>query len=309
MYNRSHSGRARARQCLSNQFSKDKTSAEGFIKKWPLEPSDDPIDENSCITYAVLTTLESSLLLIAKGVQTMFTRNASSPGNRWRIFQHAQENQALARHVQEKWEKMVIPPNGNRKEVDKIAAHVLYQRQGDNWVLVPLPGADDKNVIRYEVDDVVIWSHPPRDKALTKVLREVENFSQVEEDLKHFCDQWTAMKNKEKIPKDRKEGALAQQRDKIKEKFLEMYGFYENLKPLPNSYLWPTLQLGIRNADGSLQRCGDTFAGVYTTFTNEVHHKFCASGVKERPLTKKTVYDNFKSSLAQFDLNFEDMKI
>lgn len=311
MYNRSHSGRASARQCVDDQFIKDKQSAASFIaKKWPVDkrPRSAQIDMNSYITYAVSTTLESSLLLIAKGSETMFTRNTCSvdPGNPWLIFQHAQENQALARHVQEKWEKLTIHPNGNREEVDKIAAHVLYQRKGSNWVLVPLPSADDKNVIRYEAGNTLIWSHPPRDKALTKVLRKVENFSQVEEDLKLFCEEWTDMKNDEGIPEDEKEGALAQQRDKIKEKFLEMYGFYTNLKPLPNSYLWPTLQLGIRNADGSLQR----HRGTYTTFTNEVHHKFCASGVKKRPLPEmETVYDNFKSSLAQFDLNFEDMKI
>ncbi len=271
---------------LRNQHSEDKQSARWFINQNWQAPDNRhvPFDMNSTITYAVCTTLNSSVVLIAKGFESMFTHNGCFAGAL--IHQQAEENEALAQHIQESWENMAI--RGNRDEVNKIAAHVLYRKVDDNWLFVPLPEANEENVVRFEIDDMVIWSHPPSDEPLMEVLRRNQQFTQAEEEL-------TAIVNNANIPEDERVS-------EIRNTFLEMYSFYENLNRLPNSYVWPTLQLGRRTPIGVLQRFETDFSGV-----NEIYHKFHARGVQPRPSpTRETMYNLFTSSVEGFNLSLEE---
>lgn len=307
----------RQRTAAFDQHNQDKISAGDFIdNRWPkLAYTDEPIDMNSAITYAVSTstTLGCSVLLLAKGIESMFTRNTYSndPLNPWLIFQHAEENGALAQHIHDNWAHMAIHQNGNPDEVNKIAEHVVYQKTGNNWVLVN-PQVDGDNVVRFAVDGIEIWSHPPRDEALRTALTEgYPQLPQVEGNLKTLGCQWTdtVARNHPNITPERKQEALETKRRQIKKKFLEICEFYKDLNPVPHSYQWPTLQLGLRNTDGTLQRYGETFAGVYGPYANESHHIFAASNVQPRPLpTEEEVYNDLLPP-AQGNLTFEVMRL
>ena len=305
---------ASTEQKVLRQHHANQASARDFIDQWQVPATNDnPIDMNSMITYAVSTTSGSSLLLIAKGIGSVFTRDTYSadPENPWLIFQHGEENQTLAQHVQERWDNMAVHQNGNRVEVNKIAAHVLYQRQNGKWVLVPAQ-CDSSNNVRFKVNDIEIWSHPPRDEPLMTVLRENEIFRRAEGDLKQSGKALNGIKRDTKIPPDKKQQAVKSKLDAIKQKFLQIYGLYEGFKPLPDSYQWPTLQLGQRTSttgDGTeLQRYGGTFAGVYGSFANPVHHIFPAPHVQlPRGLpTQETVFYNLLPQ-DQFGLSFEEV--
>lgn len=167
------------------------------------------------------------------------------------------------------------------------------------------PQVDGNNNVRFAVDGIEIWSHPPRDEALRPALRESLQFRQAEGDLIRFGHQWIQIANNQNIPLETRPATLETKRVQIKTKFLEIYGFYINR--VPNSYQWPTLQLSLRNTDGTLQRYGETFAGVYGPYANESHHKFAASNVEARPLpTEVEVYNDLLPP-AQGNLTFEDM--
>ena len=300
------------REVVFKNHNLDKDSAESFIRqKWPVPAvNDNPVDMNSFITYAVSTTSGSSLLLIAKGSQSMFTRNSYSkdPENPWLIFQGAEENQGLAQHVQEEWDNMAIHQNGNRAEVDKIAAHVLYQKQNGNWVFVPPSQSGSSNVVRFEVDDVEIWSHPPRDETLMTVLEEMEGFKRAVGDLKQSAKALNNIRTNTKIPQDRKPQAVQSKLDETAEKFSRIYNEYYKSVRIPDSYKWPTLQLGMMSACGTEgQRYGGTFAGVYGSYANEVHMPFYAPGVEPRELpTQETIFYSFLPH-EEFNLGFEEV--
>ena len=278
----------------------DKASALYFIsKEWPAPAyNDDPIDLNSFVTYAVSTTPNSSVLIIGKGFRSLFARNtyATDEAEPWLIFQHAELNEALAEHVQKKWNEMAVHPNGNRVEVDKIAAHVLYEKVNGKWNFVPLPQSDDDNVVRYRVNDIEIWSHPPRDQPLMTVLRTNETFSRAEGKLKQCVKALNDIKRNTRIPPERKAQAVQSKLDDINQTFLKIYGFYEKVKPLPNSYKYPTLQMGQRTSTTGddtepRRRFPRTFSGG--NHANEVHVEFCAPDVQPRGLpTQETVLNN-----------------
>lgn len=285
----------------------DQESADRFIQeRWPVpEVRASKVDMDSIITYAVSTTSGSSLLLIAKGSRSMFTRNSYSKDskNPWLISQNFNENQGLAQHVQEEWGKMAVHSNGSRAEVDKIAAHVLYQKQNSKWVFVPFSESGSSNVVRFRVGDVEIWSHPPRDEALMAALKEMEEFNRAVGDLKQSAEALKTIKGNTKIPPDKKPQAVQTKLDEIAQKFSVIYECYTKVK-IPESFQWPTLQLGQTN-----QRYGGTFAGVYKSYANEVHMRFHAPDVKIRKYelpTKQTIFYSFLPH-EKFNLNFEDV--
>lgn len=327
------------RQIVWEQLGNDERSANEFIDTtWPTPEPEDREDErmsnSSFITYAVSTTLNSSVLLIARGLDTLFTRNTFSedPSNPWLVFQDVKDNQELAQHIQNCWEEMNIQAPGDRTEVDKIAPHILYrrdrreetsgccyhlktifcQRERNEWMLVPL--ANDcvaaDNTVRFRVEDIEIWTHPPRDEALMRTLTNVEGFNRVQGDLRSFVVGWTRIRNNPNIPADKKPGALEEQRVKIKNKFVELYQFYETLDPeaVPVSYQYPTIQLGQRKRNSAeLQRYGRTFAGVYGTFDNETHMKYPAPNATE-PRQLPSEADVYNKLVGLYSgLSFEDM--
>lgn len=285
----------------------DQDSADSFIQQqWPVpKVRVSKVDMDSIITYAVSTTSGSSLLLIAKGSRSMFTRNSYSEDskNPWLISQNVNENQGLAQHVQKEWDKMAVHPNGSRAEVDKIAAHVLYQKENSEWVFVPFSESGSSNVVRFRVGDVEIWSHPPRDEALMAALKEKEEFNRAVGDLKQSAEALKTIKGNTKIPPDKKSQAVQRKLDDIVQKFSVIYEHYTKVK-IPESFQWPTLQLGQKN-----QRYGGTYAGVYKSYANEVHMRFCAPGVEIRKYELPTKQTIFYSLLPheKFNLNFEDV--
>lgn len=98
-----------------------------FIKKeWPTRPTNRPVDIGSMVTISISTSSRSSVLLLSVGphvfAHSTFSNNELHP---WLISQYVEENEALARHITEEWQKMAVP-NGKRQWVDTIAKHIVY---------------------------------------------------------------------------------------------------------------------------------------------------------------------------------------
>ena len=261
--------------------------APAFIgRNWPAPPYNRVTDEAS-IYCAVSTTERSTVMILSKGGGSQFTRNTLSVDEEqpWLIGQFLRANQSLSDHISALWSEKEIHRDENRDLVNQIAEHVVYKydRENNEWRCLPIV-ADDNNVIRFETEDFVMWSHPPRDEPLRTVLRKSRNFKQAVGDLRQRFIRWNAILNDPVIPNDRRPGAQAAVLDQIRTKFADVYRFYEDIRAqnrLPSSYKWPTLQLGVRNGD-QIQRYGETFAGVYERYDDEVHHKFAALNVEAR---------------------------
>ena len=255
---------------------------------WPAPPFNRVTDEAS-IYCAVSTTERSTVMILSKGGGSHFTRNTLSVDEEqpWLIGQFLRVNQSLSDHISALWSGKRIHLDENRDLVNQIAEHVVYKydRENNEWRCLPIV-ADENNVIRYETEDFVMWSHPPRDEPLRTVLRKSNDFKQAVGYLRQRFVRWNAILNDPVIPNDRRPGAQAAVLDQIRTKFAEVYRFYEDIRAqnrLPSSYKWPTLQLGVKNGD-QIQRYGETFAGVYERYDNEVHHKFAALNVEARAL-------------------------
>ena len=272
--------------------------APAFIGRyWPAPPFNRVTDEAS-IYCAVSTTERSTVMILSKGGGSHFTRNTLSVDEEqpWLIGQFLRANQSLSDHISALWSEKEILQGGNRDLVNQIAEHVVYKydRENNEWRCLPIV-ADDNNVIRFETEDFVMWSHPPRDAPLTRVLEDMEdpegqNFNQVKGDMGRFFNELISIRRNIKIPDAKRSIREADQLKKIGVKFSKLYKFYETMQTdnhVPNSYMWPTLQLGVKNGERKLQRYGETFAGVYEKYENEVHHVFPALNVKARALPSK----------------------
>ena len=264
--------------------------APNFIdRNWPAPPFNRVTDEAS-IYCAVSTTERSTVMILSKGGGSHFTRNTLSVDEEqpWLIGQFLRANQSLSDRITVLWSEKEIHADGNPDLVNQIAEHVVYvliNREEEEWRRLPIV-ADENNVIRFETEDFVMWSHPPRDEPLRTVLRKSNDFKQAVGYLRQRFVRWNAILNDPVIPNDRRPGAQAAVLDQIRTKFAEVYTFYEDRRAqnrLPSSYKWPTLQLGVRNGD-QIQRYGETFAGVYERYDDEVHHKFAALNVEARAL-------------------------
>ena len=274
--------------------------APNFIdRNWPSTPYNTVTDEAS-IYCAVSTTERSTVMILSKGGGSHFTRNTLSVDEEqpWLIGQFLRANQSLSDHISTLWSRKEIHRDGNRDLVNQIAEHVVYiltDRERREWRCSEPIVADENNVIRFETEDFVMWSHPPRDAPLTRVLKDMkvpkgENFNQVKGDMGKFFNELISIRRNNKIPDAKRSIREADQLKKIGVKFSKLYKFYETMQTdnhVPNSYKWPTLQLGVRNGEGNLQRYGETFAGVYEKYDNEVHHVFYALNVKARALPSK----------------------
>ena len=288
------------RERVRQQHFKDIEMARSFISnEWPTSQfKSEPVDTASMICWSVSTTELSTVLLISKGLKTAFTRNTYSADEQkpWLIYLTAPENELLSRHISDVWREKTISRSGDPDLVDQIAEHVVYKydRENNEWLLLPI-AADESNVIRFQTDDFVMWSHPPRDAPLTRVLEDMEdpegqNFNQVKGDMGRFFNELISIRRNIKIPDAKRSIREADQLKKIGVKFSKLYKFYETMQTdnhVPNSYMWPTLQLGVKNGERKLQRYGETFAGVYEKYENEVHHVFPALNVKARALPSK----------------------
>ena len=279
------------RERVDQQHLKDMEMARSFIRKgWQTSKcKSEPVDMASFICWSVSTTELSTVLLISKGLETAFTRNTYSADEQkpWLIYLDAAENELLSRHISDVWRKKTISRSGDPDLVDQIAEHVVYKydRENNEWLLLPI-AADENNVIRFQTEDFEMWSHPPRDKPLRTVLGKSDDFNRAVRDLRKRVIRWNAFSNDPEIPNDRRPGAQAAVLDQIRTKFAEVYKFYEDRRAqnrLPSSYKWPTLQLDVKNGD-QIQRYGETFAGVYKYYDDEVHHKFAALNVEPRAL-------------------------
>ena len=275
------------REFVRRRHSEDQfTLAPAFIERdWPPLPYNRLTNEAS-VCCAVSTTELSTVMILSKGVGSMFTRNTLSvvEGQPWLIGQDLLVNKHLSDHISALWSEKKIHPDGNPDLVNQIAEHIVYEcinRKERKWRCLPIV-ADENNVIRFATGDFVMWSHPPRDEPLRTVLRESDDFNQAVGDLKRLFFKWNSTLHNPTIPNDRRPGIQANDLDQIRTKFAEVYRFYEDKKAcLPSSYKWPTLQLGLTNGD---QRYGETFAGVYMRCDNEVHHKFAALNEEARAL-------------------------
>ena len=274
------------RRHLEDQFN----LAPAFIgRHWPSPPYNRVTDEAS-IYCAVSTTERSTVMILSKGGGSQFTRNTLSVDEEqpWLIGQFLRVNQSLSDHISALWSEKEIHRDENRDLVNQIAEHVVYiliDREREEWRCLPVV-ADENNVIRFETEDFVMWSHPPRDEPLRTVLRKSNGFNEAVGYLRQRFVRWNTILNNPVIPNDRRPGNQAAVLDQIRTKFAEVYKFYEDRRAqnrLPSSYKWPTLQLGVRNGD-QIQRYGETFAGVYERYDDEVHHKFAALNVEARAL-------------------------
>ena len=246
--------------------------------------------EDPPITRAVSTSLDSTVLLIGKGVESNFTRNTFSKDvfNPWLIHQGASFRQCLVEKIDQSWGQMEISPEEDRDEVKKIAPHIVYELSNDGWKQVQITNNIVSNkTVRFELDSIVIWSHPPRDAPLTSALEAKNGYRKMRGQLVS------------KGYRYRSQGEKTEDLNSLAKFFTKFYKkFYEGLdETLLNSYKWPTLQLLLKRK-GIVQRYGNTFAGVYDRCDNEVHHKFAAKGVEERKLpAKKEVFEQFVKSV------------
>ena len=291
----------------------DQESSRVFInEEWPVEAYNNPIDMNSMVAWAVSTTLRSTVLFLSVGQGTSFTRNSHSRNERnpWHIYQHGEENRALAEHITQQWQQMKVP-NGQRKRVDQIAKHIVYEYENGKFIRRPFECDEDGNV-RVRIKDLTIWSHPPRDEPLIRVLE--ENFKTFKQKKGNLCDAAKSVDkivNNTNIPEDKRAKSLQGQRANVRRIFNEYYQFYREVEAknlIPTSYQFPTLQLEIAaQVQGAPRdRYGGTFSGVYNAKDGEVHHKFAADiEVQPRSLpSKETVFNDL---LQDFGLNYAEL--
>ncbi len=156
---------------VSQQHQNDKDRARKFINTtWPdpdqtelpdQDTGEEPVNMENHVTYAVLTTKESSLLLVAAGLQTMFTRNTASVNtdNPWLIFQYRMDKPKLANHIRDEWKQRV------EKSKSDIAPYLVYEMPRDEPRKVELLNFefDVNGRVRVVCRDTTLWSHPPRD--------------------------------------------------------------------------------------------------------------------------------------------------
>lgn len=282
------------RESVYRQHLEDwEKAAPAFIKKnWPKAESRGK--SASIIRWTVSTTEHSTVLLLSIDSKTAFKRDTDSPDEQkpWFIHQDIEENERLSSHISNIWLKKTIHKKENLELVNLIAEHVVYtyDREKDEWKLLDIV-ADENNVILFKTIDFVMWSHPPRDEPLRIVLSKIEApehgdcFNKVKGYLGHLFTDLICIRRNTDLCDDQKKAAEAKQRKEIRAKFLKVYKFYESIRDqsrLPNSYMWPTLQIGVKNDKGEIQRYGETFAGVYERYDNEVHHIFAAFKVNAR---------------------------
>lgn len=301
------------REFVHRQHSEDMNSALNYIRnEWPTpEPSSDLLDNASIVCWAVSTTDLSTVLILSIGVDSKFTGTTTSTIEEkpWLIIQGHFENKLLSRHISKKWRTKTIDQGGDPDLVDQIAKHVVYKydRVQNEWLLLPI-AADESNTIRFETDDFIMWSHPPRDEPLKRVLEGMKDseggvFNQVKGDMGRFFNDLVSIRRNTLMPDVRKLNAEAVKLTVIGLNFSKLYKFYEILQTksrVPTSYMWPTLQLSVKYNEVQEQRFGNTIAGVYKRNENEVHHIFPALNVVARDLPSKE--EVFKSLLPE-DLN------
>ena len=286
---------------VRNRHIEDLKRMDAFIERgWPTDTTSEPVDMGSMVTLAMSTSSRSSVLLLAVGVDSKFTHNtlSLSKDNRlihpWLIEQDAKENRALATYITEEWKKMVVP-NGQRQQVDTIAKYIVYNFSDDKKLpeMVPLE-CDKKANVRVLIEDLEIWSHPRRDEPLKRVLEKTKGFTQ---DRGYFVKIYpNSIRNiiQNKRIKD-KEKRLITAKEKCGEKFDIFYSkYYCELKAIPTSYEFPTIQLELKTGGGQpSKRYGGTFSGWFSAKANKVHQKFPVDEkLPKWPLpTKENVFD------------------
>ena len=274
---------------------KDIGRVNDFIRsEWPQQPhSAEKLDMNSFVAWAVSTTQNSTVLLMSIGLDSVFTYNtySSNPHNPWLISQDAEHNKDLKQHIVETWQGMEVP-NDLRDRVDQIAKHVFYEyeRETGQFILKPLEWDGNANV-RVHIRDINIWSHPPRDDPLRRVLEQTPGFEQKEGNLLNAARGIQKISENPNIPSHKKNESLQRQKDKVRQKFIDYYKYFSDLEcsgHIPESYKSSTLQLA-----AGPDRYGNASSGVYGANDDEVHHKFPDSNklqVRGIP-SKKEVFD------------------
>ena len=255
---------------------KDIGRVNDFIRsEWPQQPhSAEKLDMNSFVAWAVSTTQNSTVLLMSIGLDSVFTYNTYSrnPLNPWLISQGAEHNKDLKQHIVETWQGMEVP-NDLRDRVDQIAKHVFYEyeRETGKFILKPLEWDGNANV-RVYIRDINIWSHPPRDDPLRRVLEQTPDFEQKEGNLLNAARGIQKISENPNIPSHKKNESLQRQKDKVRQKFIDYYKYFSDLEcsgHIPESYKSSTLQLA-----AGPDRYGNASSGVYGANDDEVHHKF-----------------------------------
>lgn len=255
---------------------KDIGRVNDFIRsEWPQQPhSAEKLDMNSFVAWAVSTTQNSTVLLMSIGLDSVFTYNTYSrnPLNPWLISQGAEYNKDLKQHIVETWQGMEVP-NDLRDRVDQIAKHVFYEyeRETGKFILKPLEWDGNANV-RVYIRDINIWSHPPRDDPLRRVLEQTPDFEQKEGNLLNAARGIQKISENPNIPSHKKNESLQRQKDKVRQKFIDYYKYFSDLEcsgHIPESYKSSTLQLA-----AGPDRYGNASSGVYGANDDEVHHKF-----------------------------------
>lgn len=288
-----------------------------ITRRWGQPPPAGNLDINSLVTCAVSTSLRSTVILFAIGSHSAVTRNTFSRNghNPWLIFQHPVENRALAQrlgqHITDKWQEMQVP-NGQRDRVDQIAKHVVYEydRETESFILRPLRCSVNANVSVY-IKDIEIWSHPPRDKPLLRVLQNKPCFKQTEANLRGAARRIRRICENPKIPTGKRDEKLQSQKCIVRQKFKEYYHKFFwgwDRRKIPDSYLFPTLQLSLQQqGDQPAVRYGNTMAGVYGKNDDAVHHKFSASGIPRFLPSEEEVFDDWSKFPSDCGLTYAEL--
>ena len=272
-----------------------------FLKsKWPTGELDGKLKNDNVVTSAISTSSDSSVLILSVGfhnfVYNSFSNNEFRP---WLLNQHSsKENEALAKHITETWQKMAVP-NDQTQRVNTIAKHIVYDLTDETTdpqmkALI----CDDNGNVRVRIHQLEIWSHPRRDAPLDRVLEEKfgDTFKRERSYLKKYPENIGKITDNAHIKQEVKQKRLIEEKKKFEEQFSKFYEYYrqlENDRCIPTSYQFPTLQLALQTGDDEPDdRYGNTFTGVYSTHDNEVHLKFPANNQTARPLpTKEEVFN------------------
>ena len=290
------------RELVYKRHNEDCKRMDAFIKEqWPTAKTDVPVDDrDSYVTLQMSTSLHSSVLLLAVGLDSLFTRNTLSKIelHPWLFYGHATwGNGALIRHITAEWQRMVVP-NDQRRRVDTIAKHIIYDFSDDKKAPEMIPfQCDERGNVRVVINDLEIWSHPRRDEPLNRVLEQTKGFTQDRGYfVKTYPNKIRNIKENDQI-KD-KEKRLTTAREEYEKKLDIFYRDYycklEAENRIPTSYEFPTLQLALETGDGQpSQRYGDSIAGGFLENDNEVHQKFPVDkNLQKWPLpTKEEVSD------------------
>ena len=282
---------------LVSKHSENQLRVVTFIKStWPKSTSEkEPRDMDTSITYVVLTSLDTTVLLLRKGCDTMFSGGnySACPLNPWHIHQDGIANKGLAEYIQECWDGMQVIPEDDRSEVNKLAPHILYTWTGDGWQQVPLRDGSVRNkTVRFIVGSIEMWSQPPTDEALVNSQDEASKYKYVLENLQKsigkFHTEWDnrPMSNRimcSELGKSRKDVASC------------LDDFYECCENFPNgsdSYNFPTLQLTLidRSSFGvssQLVRYGGNLTGVPNRNNNIILEMYNTECGRPWPLAQK----------------------